>query len=185
MSPKIKAILLSLALIPVAACEPAANHTHAKEAAGATASADLFGISGTAIGTADMIQAPTGVLIRVNVEDLTPGAHGLHIHDHAMCEPDTGFTSAKGHHGKVEGAHGLLNPKGPEAGDLPNIFVGADGRGQGEFFTTLISLNTDSPLSIFDDSGASFIIHENADDHITQPIGGAGKRVACGIISAG
>ncbi|MDH3467668.1 MAG: superoxide dismutase family protein, partial [Gammaproteobacteria bacterium] len=85
--------------------------------------------------------------------------------------------------GKVEGAHGLMNPQGPEPGDLPNLFVGADGVGETELFTTLVSVSEgDHPL--LDADGSTFIIHEAADDHLTQPIGGAGGRVACGVIES-
>ncbi|HBJ40113.1 MAG TPA: hypothetical protein DDZ20_04910 [Hyphomonas sp.] len=33
-----------------------------------------------------------------------------------------------------------------------------------------------------DEDGSALIIHEAEDDHMTQPIGGAGARVACGVI---
>lgn len=148
---------------------------------GSKAQAELINASGDVIGMATLLQAPTGVLLHVRVTGLTPGKHGLHLHSHGDCLPETGFKSAKGHVGKVEGAHGLLNPKGPEPGDLPNIFVGADGVGEMEAFSTLVSLEGgEHPL--IDADGSTFIIHENADDHLTQPIGGAGARVACGTI---
>jgi Cu-Zn family superoxide dismutase len=85
--------------------------------------------------------------------------------------------------GKVKDAHGLMNPKGPEPGDLPNIFVGADGVGEMEAFTSLVSLDG-GKHGLLDADGSTFIIHQNADNHITQPIGGAGPRVACGTIRA-
>jgi Cu-Zn family superoxide dismutase len=148
-----------------------------------TAGADLINKEGEVIGTATLQQAPTGVLVHVKVSGLTPGKHGLHLHSHGVCEPGTGFKSAKGHVGKVEGAHGLLNPKGPEAGDLPNLFVGADGTGEMEAFTTLVSVEC-GEHGLLDADGSTFIIHEKGDDHLSQPIGGAGGRVACGIIVA-
>ena len=145
------------------------------------AAAKLVDKAGAEIGVAHLRQGPHGVLIHVKVSGLTPGKHGLHLHSHGVCEGHTGFKSAKGHVGKVEGAHGLMNPKGPEPGDLPNIYVGADGVGEMEAFTTLVSLKGDEN-NLLDGNGSTFIIHEKADDHITQPIGGAGARVACGII---
>ncbi len=148
------------------------------------ASAILFNSDGVEIGQAVLSQAPSGVLFHVKVKGLTPGKHGLHLHSHGVCEAHTGFKSAKGHVGKKEGAHGLLNPKGPEPGDIPNIFVGADGTGEMEAFSTLVSL-TSGENNLLDGDGSTFIIHEKADDHITQPIGGAGGRVACGVIKSG
>jgi Cu-Zn family superoxide dismutase len=146
-----------------------------------TASATLIDKIGKKIGTAKLRQGPKGVLINVKVSGLTPGKHGLHLHSHGECAPKTGFKSAKGHVGKVAGAHGLMNPKGPEPGDLPNIFVGADGTGEIETYTTLVSIGT-GDHNLLDTDGSTLVIHEKPDDHITQPIGGAGPRVACGII---
>ena len=151
--------------------------------AGADAKAIMINKEGKEIGLAQVTQAPTGVLIHVRVSGLQPGKHGLHLHSLGVCEPGEGFKTAKGHVGKVEGAHGLMNPQGPEPGDLPNLFVGADGVGETELFTTLVSVSGgDHPL--LDADGSTFIIHEAADDHLTQPIGGAGSRVACGVIES-
>jgi len=146
-----------------------------------TASATLIDNAGKKIGSAKLLQGPKGVLINVKVSGLTPGKHGLHLHSHGECDPKTGFKSAKGHVGKVTGAHGLMNPKGPEPGDLPNIFVGANGAGEMETYTTLVSIGSGNH-DLLDADGSTLIIHDKPDDHITQPIGGAGPRVACGII---
>jgi Cu-Zn family superoxide dismutase len=146
-----------------------------------TASATLIDNTGKKIGNAKLRQGPKGVLINVKVSGLTPGKHGLHLHSHGECDPTTGFKSAKGHVGKVTGAHGLMSPKGPEPGDLPNIFVGSDGAGEMETYTMLVSIGK-GDHNLLDTDGSTLIIHEKADDHITQPIGGAGPRVACGII---
>ena len=146
-----------------------------------TASATLINKAGNEIGTAKLRQGPQGVLIHIKVSGLAPGKHGLHLHSHGECDPNTDFKSAKGHVGKVAGAHGLMNPKGPEPGDLPNIFVAGDGTGEMEAYTTLVSIGN-GDHNLLDADGSTIIIHEKADDHITQPIGGAGPRLACGII---
>ena len=83
----------------------------------------------------------------------------------------------------VAGAHGLLNPDGPEPGDLPNLFVGADGVGEMEAFSTFVSL-VDGPNNLLDADGSTLMIHEYPDDHVSQPIGGSGPRIACGLIVA-
>ena len=146
-----------------------------------TARADIIGIDGTPVGTATMIEAAGGVLMHIRVEGLPPGKKGLHLHSHASCDASTGFKSAKGHVGKADGGHGLLNPAGPEAGDIPNIFIGADGIGEMEAFSTRVSLSGGAH-NLLDADGSIFIIHEKPDDHMTQPIGGAGGRIACGLI---
>lgn len=147
------------------------------------AQASLINKDGAEIGMAYLEEGKTGVLIHVKVSGLAPGKHGLHLHSHGVCEAGEGFKTAKGHVGKVEGAHGLLNSKGPEAGDLPNLYVGADGTGEMEAFSTKVSLEK-GEHALLDENGSTFIIHEAGDDHKSQPIGGAGGRVACGIIKA-
>jgi Cu-Zn family superoxide dismutase len=171
----IKSTLSSILIIAFSASVSHADHVTAE------ASADLYNKEGVVIGAAHLKQGANGVLIHVKASQLTPGKHGLHLHSHGVCDAGTGFKSAKGHVGKVEGAHGLLNPKGPEAGDLPNIYIGADGTGEMEAFTSWISIG-EGENGLLDADGSSFIIHEAGDDHISQPIGGAGARVACGII---
>ncbi|WP_290953974.1 superoxide dismutase family protein [Hyphomonas sp.] len=144
-----------------------------------TATASIIGAEGTEIGTANFLDGPNGEMIRVelNSGSLTPGWHGIHLHGTGTCEDFGVFKASGGHHGKIEGAHGLLNPKGPEAGDLPNIWVAEDGSAGYEAFTRLTALD-----SLLDEDGSALIIHEAEDDHMTQPIGGAGARVACGVI---
>jgi superoxide dismutase, Cu-Zn family len=131
--------------------------------------------SGAAVGQATFTAAPKGLLLRIETQGLTPGWHGLHFHEKADCSK-ADFTSAGGHvHGGGDRIHGLLNPAANEAGDLPNLFVGADGIGKAEVFTTLTNL-----AALRDADGSSVVIHANPDDHTTQPIGGAGPRIACG-----
>ncbi|WP_120502249.1 superoxide dismutase family protein [Roseovarius sp. EL26] len=171
----IKTTLTSILLTALFASTSSAGHVNAE------AHAELINKGGTIIGEAHLKQGPHGVLIHVKVSQLAPGKHGLHLHSHGTCEPGTGFKSAKGHVGKIEGAHGLMNPKGPEAGDLPNLYVGADGIGEMEAVSVWVSIG-EGENGLLDADGSSFIIHDAADDHISQPIGGAGARVACGIL---
>jgi Cu-Zn family superoxide dismutase len=138
---------------------------------------------GSAVGTATLTDAPNGVLMRLEVKGLPPGWHGLHVHEKADCAaPD--FTSAGGHvHDKAEVVHGLLNPDATEAGDLPNLYVAADGSARVELFSSYLSLKgTSGRPALLDTDGSALVIHANADDHMAQPIGGAGARVACGAI---
>jgi superoxide dismutase, Cu-Zn family len=80
-------------------------------------------------------------------------------------------------HPTAKKPHGLLNDGGPDFGDLPNLYVGADGTGHAEAFTALVKL-----ADLTDADGSAIVIHANADDHKAQPIGGAGARVGCGVI---
>lgn len=143
------------------------------------ARATMIGGEGNEIGKANLIEGPNGIVLRIALEEgaLEPGWHGLHLHQVGDCSDVGTFKKSGGHVGKIDGGHGLLNPQGPEAGDIPNIWVAADGSAGYEVFTTL---TTGAELS--DEDGAAIIIHANEDDHMSQPIGGAGPRVACGVI---
>ena len=89
---------------------------------------DLKGPDGAARGTITVTAAPKGVLLKIEATGLTPGWHGAHFHEKGDCS-DLKFTSAGSHvHAASPVVHGLLNPNANDAGDLPNIYVGAAGR---------------------------------------------------------
>ena len=144
------------------------------------AGAEIVNAEGAVIGTATFEQTPTGVLMFVDVRDLPPGAHGIHLHAVGSCAPD--FKAAMGHINPQKVAHGLRNPEGPDNGDLPNLHAAADGTARAEFFTTRVSVAGGAMPSLLDEDGSAVIIHEHADDHMTQPIGGSGGRIGCGRI---
>lgn len=171
------ALLTSAAL--VAASVTNAAETEARDYPQATSV--IKNLDGATIGNATLTQSPAGVLVHVRVAEMDPGKKGIHLHAKAHCTSESGFKSSHGHHGEAKGAHGLLNPAGPGAGDLGNIFVGTDGVGEMEFFKADVSLRG-GDLPLFDADGSAIVIHANADDHLSQPIGGAGPRLACGTI---
>ena len=179
-------LLAATSLIALCAC---AHHTDATAQTTGTPApaspqvqnlqADVLGSAGTSIGQLELRQSPHGVLMRVELGAgaLTPGWHGLHLHQVGDCS-DTGvYKLSGGHVGKVVGGHGLLNPAGPEGGDTPNIHAAADGSAAMEIITARVTLG-----DLADSDGSALIIHASEDDHITQPIGGAGARVACAVI---
>ena len=141
--------------------------------------ASIVGMDGTEIGTANLLGGPNGLLIRIEIAPggLVPGWHGLHLHAVGDCSDVGTFKASGGHVGMVAGGHGLLNPKGPEGGDIPNIWAGTDGAAGYEAYMTLAEM-----ADLVDEDGSAILIHESEDDHMTQPIGGAGARVACGVI---
>ena len=91
-----------------------------------TAKAELHDGMGESVGTAEFSPATKGVTISLNLKDLPPGVHGIHIHAVAKCEGPA-FTTAGGHFNPDMKHHGLDNPEGPHAGDMPNITVAANG----------------------------------------------------------
>lgn len=147
-----------------------------------TAKAVLVDTKGVKVGEAKLEETPQGVKIAVKVENLPPGVHAFHIHEKGVCAaPD--FTSAGAHfnpHGKK---HGLKNPQGPHAGDLPNLNVGPDGKASLETVAALVTLKEGKPNSLLQPGGTSLVIHANPDDDVTDPAGNAGPRIACGVIS--
>ncbi len=148
------------------------------------ASGNLVGTGGTALGTITVTGVPKGVILRVEATGLSPGWHGMHFHEKGDCS-DLKFTSAGAHvHAVTPVVHGFLNEQANDAGDLPNIHVGADGTAMVEFYSTLVSLSGGDAARpvLMDADGAALVIHANPDDYSTQPIGGAGDRVACAVI---
>lgn len=145
--------------------------------------APLLGADGAARGTVIVTGAPKGVLLRIEATGLPPGWHGAHFHEKGDCAAP-GFTSAGAHvHTATPVVHGLLNPQANDDGDLPNIHVGADGKVTVELYSTLVALapGADRPALLGPD-GAALVIHASPDDYTTQPIGGAGARIACAVI---
>jgi Cu-Zn family superoxide dismutase len=148
--------------------------------------ATLVDAAGSRVGRAVLTQGPTGLLIRIEAAGLTPGWHGVHIHATGQC--DAPFTSAGAHvnHGNPTAPHGLLNAGGPDDGDLPNIFADSAGQVRAEVFTTRARIAREGPGQwLWDADGSAIVIHANPDDHASQPIGGAGARVVCGVMAAG
>jgi Cu-Zn family superoxide dismutase len=143
--------------------------------------------TGASVGSALVTEAPNGVLLRIEAKGLPPGWHGLHFHETGDCSK-ADFTSAGGHvHAMATHVHGLLNPDANEAGDLPNLYVGADGTATVELFSSYVSLKSGGGArpTLMDKDGSALVIHANADDYRAQPIGGAGPRIACGVIPGG
>jgi Cu-Zn family superoxide dismutase len=142
--------------------------------------ADLRNSQGDVVGTATLTEVTGGVRIVVEARGLTAGEHGVHVHEVGTCEaPD--FTSAGGHVNPERKQHGLQNPSGPHAGDLPNMTAAANGAGRLETTTSRFTLGA-GPGSLFDADGSALVIHAAADDMRTDPTGNSGGRVACGPI---
>ena len=149
----------------------------------AAATAIMYDINGSAIGTAQLSQDPNGVVsVDIASISLPAGTHGIHFHQVGKCEGGTtAFSTAGGHFNPLGREHGLSNPNGPHAGDAPNIVIPASGVGRVSFTTNRVTL-TAGPISLFDADGSAIVVHANADDQVSQPSGNSGARIACGVV---
>jgi len=143
--------------------------------------ADIKNTQGKSIGTASLRETSEGMLIAVNVKGLPEGLHAVHIHSVGKCEGPA-FASAGGHFNPLGKKHGLKNPDGPHAGDLPNLYVNKDGVGRYEALMETMTLGS-GETSVFDSDGSAIVIHATADDNVTDPAGNSGGRIACGVIT--
>jgi Cu-Zn family superoxide dismutase len=149
--------------------------------------AQLYDAQGNNVGMVDLQSVEDGVQLQTRIKgfDIAAsggqrGEHGFHIHEAGDCSASD-FTSAGGHFNPTRTAHGLLDPGGPHAGDLPNLWIEADGSADYSLTTNLVSLKP-SERYLFDSDGSAFIIHAGPDDYITDPSGDSGSRLACGVI---
>ncbi|MBZ4422117.1 superoxide dismutase family protein [Myxococcus sp. RHST-1-4] len=144
---------------------------------GETAKALVKDAEGKDVGEITFEQTAQGVLVKGTLSNLPPGQHAFHIHETGKCEaPD--FKTAGGHFNPHKKAHGIMSPKGKHAGDLPNLYVGQDGRAQFDFFAQ----NGLTLKSMFDKDGSAAMVHTKEDDYYSDPTGDAGGRIACGVV---
>lgn len=148
----------------------------------ASAEAVIKDPGGKTVGTSVLTQTAQGVAMVVEVSQLPPGSHGIHVHAAGKCDPPD-FKTAGGHFNPHAKKHGLKNPEGAHAGDLPNLVVGADGTGKLSATLAGATLEQGNPASLLNPNGSSIILHAKADDEATDPAGNSGDRIACGIIT--
>jgi Cu-Zn family superoxide dismutase len=166
-------IFLLTSILLLSACQNNGTDT--------TFTVDMHNADGDMVGTALLNEQEDGVQFEIKLEGLSPGFHGIHVHENAACEgPD--FKSA-GNHFNPEGLeHGLMHPDGSHLGDLPNIEADSGGLVDAELMLPEATL-TDGKNSLLDHGGTSLIVHEGQDDGVTQPGGDAGERIYCGEIT--
>jgi Cu-Zn family superoxide dismutase len=134
--------------------------------------------AGQELGVLTLTTTPEGVHLEGRLTGVKPGEHGIHLHTVGRCEPP--FESAGGHWNPMNRKHGEQNPQGPHAGDLLNLTVPANGIADVALTSHGGSLHGD--VQLMDADGGAVVIHAGPDDYRTDPSGGSGPRIACGVV---
>lgn len=140
------------------------------------------GGAGAAVGSVRIVETPHGLAFYPALKGLVPGLHGFHVHEKPSCAPG----ERDGAKVAALGAGGHLDPQGTQRhgepwgdghlGDLPPLYVAADGQAQQPVLAPR--------LKLADVRGRSLMVHAGGDNHADHPapLGGGGARVACGVI---
>jgi Cu-Zn family superoxide dismutase len=143
----------------------------------AKAVAVLNSVSGSGVtGVVTFTRVDNGVKVVADVQGLTPGKHGFHVHQYGDCSAPNG-DSAGGHFNPEGKPHGAPVSGDRHVGDLGNIAAGEDGKAHYEWTDHMIAFEGRDSII-----GRGLIVHANADDLVTQPAGNSGPKVACGVI---
>lgn len=163
----------------VTTAEPAVNR-EAKEIA-KTVSVPLEAKSGSsAVGEVFFSEKDGTVRLEAKISGLDSGTHAIHIHEKSDCSSADG-KSAGGHWNPTHAQHGKWGDEaGYHKGDIGNFEVTDSGLGK-------INMETDEwCIGCGDETkdilGKAIIVHQGADDFVSQPSGAAGSRVSCGGI---
>lgn len=187
-----KALVGATLLIALGACERGnqaeeeARTAEAPAVSGAdvTNSVELRNAAGEVIGHAQISEEADGIRFALQLRGLEPGsAHGLHVHEKGVCTPPT-FESAGGHFNPTQRVHGFADPNGPHLGDLPNVTADENGQIVTNVIANDVTRGTEQ-TGLRRPGGTALVLHESADDYLTNPSGNSGARIACGVISPG
>lgn len=121
------------------------------------------------------------VSMEAHIYGLDPGTHAIHLHEKADCSSPDG-KSTGGHWNPTFEQHGAWKEEsGFHRGDIGNFEADDNGHGMIKFSTVLWCIDCDDPIKNI--VGKAVIVHQGADDLISQPSGAAGSRVSCaGIV---
>jgi Cu-Zn family superoxide dismutase len=151
------------------------------------ASAVLRSATREEIATATFTQASDEVRISIAFRNRTAlvGTHAIHIHAAAQCNPPN-FDAAGPIFNPTSKQHGLRNPNGPMAGDLPNLVISPAGISVYNLSARLVTIGpSPGANSLLGGQGTSLVVFSQPDDEVSQTEGNAGQRIACGPIVAG
>lgn len=118
--------------------------------------------------------------IKGSITGLTPGEHGMHVHEVGDCsDVETGFKKSGSHFNPEHANHGSLHDG--HAGDLGNIVADKNGEAHFDIKTSKFNLIQDDKHSIL---GRALVVHAGKDDEKTNPAGNSGERILCGVVKS-
>ena len=143
------------------------------------ASASLQPTKGSTVrGAATFAQFDGKVRVTASISGLKPGGQfGFHIHEAGDCSSGDGM-SAKGHFNPLAKPHGHHSTMERHAGDMPNLQADASGNAVMSADLDVITISPGATSIV----GRGLIVHAQADDYTSQPVGNAGARSACAVI---
>jgi Cu-Zn family superoxide dismutase len=127
-------------------------------------------------GVIHFVDSGAGIRVIADVEGLSPGPHGFHVHQYGDCSAPDG-TSAGGHFNPDDMRHGAPTAEERHVVDLGNISADETGTSHFEWTDTFLSFSGSHSIV-----GRGVIVHAGEDDYTSQPTGAAGARLACGVI---
>ncbi len=134
-------------------------------------------------GTALFLKQTDRLIVRLDVSNLTPGEHALHVHENGDCSGKTASNSGE-HFNPEKQPHGAPAAGKKHAGDFGNFDVPKDGHAKADIEIPMppVKENTVMDWDIY--IGKSLVIHQGKDDFKSQPAGNSGDKIACGVITA-
>lgn len=131
---------------------------------------------GKSAGVVTISKTQYGLLFTPHLQGLTPGIHGLHIHQNPNCDQDG---MAAGGHFDPKNAQKHLGPYNDQGhlGDLPAIYVNADG-------SATLPVLAPRLKSLSQVEHHVLMVHSGGDNYSDEPqkLGGGGSRMVCGVI---
>lgn len=122
---------------------------------------------GNKIGTVELLDSPSGLVINTDLSDLPPGPHGFHIHEKGLCGPaekdgkmGSRPSCAGGHFNPNQAPH-HGTPLTGHLGDLPLITVDASGKSQEKLVAPR--------LKLADVQGLAIMVHAGGDNYADGP----------------
>lgn len=127
-------------------------------------------------GTIRFTPADDGLRVNAEVSGLPGDRHAYHVHLYGDCSADDG-TSAGTHFNFLGSSTNPPADIDRITGNLGDL--DADAEGKATHATLVENASLTGPKSII---GRSVVVHASANDPEQPPIGGAGPRLACGVI---